>query len=607
MKKSLWTLMMLLAVGLLAVACQSQTTADPTPAPAATTASTAPEPAATSAPQQEPEPEPAGRGAGGTLNIIYWQAVSTLNPYLSGGTKDIDASTLVLEPLARYTEEGELIPWLATNIPTLDNGGISDDLTTITWTLQDGILWSDGTPLTAEDVAFTFLYCTSPETGCSAAANFANVASVEAVDALTVKITFEGPTPFPYQPFVTSLAPILQKAQFENCVGEAAQTCTEANFGPRGTGPYIAKDFRANDVVIFEPNPFYRDPNKPYFSEVVFKGGGDAESAARAVLETGESDYAWNLQVLPEILAQMELAGKGNIVAAFATNLERILINFTNPDPALGDKRSEWTLEDPNPHPFLSDIAVRQALSMAIDRDLIATLLYGAAGRATCNLIPAPAIYVSTANDSCLVQDIAGANALLDEAGWVDSNGNGIRDKDGVELRLLYQTSTNAVRQQTQELIKQWWAEIGVETELKNVSAAVFFGGDPASPDTYGKFFADVQMFTNGSTGTDPQAYLSGYLSSEISSSANTWLGNNIERWYSPEFDALYLELAQTSGIEARAEIAKQMNDLIIQDYALLPLVHRGSVSAYANSLRGVRMNPWDSEMWNIADWSRAE
>lgn len=614
MKKSLWKFVLLLAVGLLAVACQPQTV-EVTRVVTETVTETITEEVTRVVTETEVVTETVtevvtevvtARGTGGTLNIIYWQAVSTMNPYLSGGTKDIDASTLVLEPLARYNEVGQLIPWLATEIPTVENGGISEDLTSITWTLREGLVWADGTPVTSEDVVFTGEYCMNPDMGCSAAANFAGIASIEAVDELNVKITFNNPTPFPYQAFVTSLAPILQKAQFENCTGAAAQGCTEQNFAPIGTGPYKVTDFRANDVVVFGINENYRDINKPYFSEVVFKGGGDAESAARAVLETGEADYAWNLQVLPEILNQMELAGNGKVVAAFATNLERILLNRTNPDPALGDKRAEWTLEDQNPHPFLSDIKVRQALSMAIDRNLIATRLYGAAGQATCNLIPAPAVYVSTANDGCLIQDMAGAKALLDEAGWVDSNGDGVREKDGVALRVLYQTSTNAVRQQTQALIKQWWEELGVAVELKNVDAAVFFGGDPSSPDTYGKFYADVQMFTNGSTGTDPQAYLSGYLTSEISNASNQWLGNNIERWYSPEYDALYEELSQTSGIEARAALSKQMNDLIIQDYVLLPLVHRGSVSAHANTLLGVRINPWDSEMWNVADWSRA-
>jgi peptide/nickel transport system substrate-binding protein len=308
----------------------------------------------------------------------------------------------------------------------------------------------------------------------------------------------------------------------------------------------------------------------------------------------------------------MAAAGKGKLVTAFAGNVERILINFTNPDPGLGDKRSEWTEEDANPHPFLSDIIVRQALSMAIDRNVIATQLYGAAGKPTCNVLSGPAAVVSAANDACLTQDIAGANAMLDEAGIIDTDGDGIREKDGVPLKILYQTSTNPVRQKTQALIKQWWSEIGVETELKDVDAAVFFGGDVASPDTYNKFYTDVQMFTNGPAGTDSQSYLGHWLcinsdgGPNIANVSNQYLGNNVERWCSEEYDALFQTYQATADPAERAELAKQLNDMLAQNYVNLPLVFRGSVSAHANSLLGVRLGGWDSEMWNIEDWTRS-
>ncbi len=541
------------------------------------------------------------------LNILYWQAASTLNTYLSGGTKDQDPAALVLEPLASYDQDGILVPRLVTEIPTVENGGISEDLTQITWTLQEGIVWSDGTPLTSADVVFSGEYCMDPEMGCSWLSQFAGVAGFEAVDDLTVVVTFESPTPYPYGPFVSVLSPILQAAQFADCTGVNAQSCTEENFAPIGTGPFIVEEFRANDVITFVRNPLYREEGKPFFDRVVWKGGGDAESAARAVLETGEADYAWNLQISPAVLDAMEAAGNGQVVVAFAVNVERILVNQTNPDPALGDARSVWEEGNPNAHPFLTDPVVWQAMSKAIDRNLIAEQLYGAAGQATCNIIPAPPIYASPNNDDCLVQDMDGAKAMLDEAGIVDSDGDGIREYDGMPMSISYQTSTNAVRQSTQALVKQWWEELGIETELRNIDSAVFFGGDPASPDTYGKFYADVEMFTNGGAGTDPQGYLGNWLSSEISGPGNNWLGNNVPRFYSEEFDALHAQLSETPSIEERAALSIQLNDLLVQNGVLIPLVHRGSASAHSNSLQGVLINAWDNEMWNIADWTRSE
>jgi peptide/nickel transport system substrate-binding protein len=544
------------------------------------------------------------RGTSGTLTVLYWQAASTMNPYLSGGTKDIEAGSLVLEPLARYDESGNMVPWLVDEIPTVENGGVSEDLTSITWKLKDGILWSDGTPLTAADVAFTGEYCLNPEMGCNAASAFTDVTSVEALDDLTVKITFAVPKPFPYGPFVGAVSPIVQKAQFENCQGAAAQECTEQNFNPIGTGPFVVTEFRANDVVTLKANENYRDPNKPFFAELIFKGGGDAASAARAVLETGEADYAWNLQVEPEILRAMEAAGLGKVLSGYGTSVERLELNLTNPDPALGENRSEY-MDGNNPHPFLSDVNVRKALSLAIDRNIIVQVGYGQAGQPGCNILPAPAIYVSTANDACLVQDLVEANRLLDEAGWV-VGADGIRAKDGVRLSILYQTSTNSVRQGTQALVKQMWEAIGVETELRNIDSAVFFGGDPASPDTYGKFYADIEMFTNNFDGTDPERYMAQWGCSEISGAVNQWLGNNIDRFCDPAYDALITQFAETADLAGRAELAKQMNDMLVQNYIIIPLVHRGDVSASVNTLLGVRFNVWDSELWNVADWSRA-
>ena len=542
------------------------------------------------------------RGSDGHVNIIYWQAASILNPYLSGGTKDVESASMVIEPLARYDENANMTPWLVEEIPTVENGGVSEDLTSITWKIKEGIVWSDGSPFTADDVVFTANYCMDPEGGCQQLTKFDDVVNVEAVDPLTVKVTFGKPKPFPYGPFVGGESPIIQKAQFENCTGAKAPECTAENFGPVGTGPFVVTEFKANDVITMEANPNYRDPNKPHFASLTFKGGGDAAAAARSVLQTAEFDYAWNLQIDPQVLLDMEKnGGKGTIVSAFGTGVERLMVNLTNPDASLGDKRST---RDGGPHPFLTDAAVRRALSLAIDRNLLAEIGYGAAGKATCNVVPNPPYYVSTANDWCLTQDIAQANQILDDAGWV-KGADGVRSKDGVRLSILYQTSTNAVRQDTQAFIKQWWAEIGVETELKNIDAAVFFGGDQSSPDTFQKFYADIEMYTNIFNGTDAEAYMGNWTCKEIPEPGNNWLGSNMPRYCNEEYNALAAKLAETAGLENRAAIVKQMNDKLMQEGAMIPLIHRGRVSAHANTLGGVKLNTWDSELWNVHEWHR--
>ena len=236
------------------------------------------------------------------LTILYWQAPSLPSPYQSAGIKDRDAGAITLEPLAKYDPDGDLVPALAAQIPTLGNGGISPDLTSITWKLKGGLKWSDGSDVTAHDVVFTWVYCVDEDTGCTASSAFTGIVSVQALDNLTVKATFHGPTPYPYGAFVGFGTPIISRAQFADCVGAAAATCEAENTAPLGTGPYRITGFKTNEEAIYERNLFYRE-EAPYFDRVVLKGGGDAISAARAVLEMAKpitpGTCRWSRRPLP--------------------------------------------------------------------------------------------------------------------------------------------------------------------------------------------------------------------------------------------------------------------------------------------------------------------
>lgn len=545
----------------------------------------------------------ADRGSDGHVNVLYWQAPSILNPYLSGGTKDLEASSLILEPLAGFDEKGAVFPRLAADIPTVENGGVAKDLTSITWKLKPGLLWSDGTPVTSADVKFTYDYCKAPDGGCAQASKFEGVKSVDTPDAETIVITFDASKPNPYVSFVGATAPVLQAAQFAKCVGAAAPTCTDANNMPIGTGPFRVVSFKTNDTTELEANPNYRDPSKPAFATMTLKGGGDAEAAARAVMETGEFDYAWNTQVNPELQAQMSAGGKGHFVNGFGTLTERLEMNLTDPSADLPDGERSTAK---HPHPILSDVNVRKALSMAIDRQALVDVGYGTAGKPTCNIVPAPEAFASD-NVDCIKQDMDGAKAMLDAAGW-KVGADGIREKDGKKLHLVYQTTVNPVRQDFQSLIKSWWTDLGVDVELKSIDASVFFGGDAGSPDTYQKFYADVEMFANNFDGTDPEAFLAQYKCDKAPTPASQWQGENVPRFCDPAYDKLSDEMSQTADPAKRGELAKQMNDIITKvNYATVPLVDRGRLSAASNTLGGVVLNVWDSELWNTQDWTRTK
>ena len=546
----------------------------------------------------------AQRGAGGDLKILYWHAPSTLNPHLATGPKDSDAARLVLEPLASLGKDGQPIAnGLAAEIPTLANGGIAKDFTSVTWKLRQGVKWSDGTAFSADDVAFTYEYQCDPSTAASTFDRCDGVQSVVARDPNTVVLTFRSAHPFVFQWGVGASGAILQKDQYKLCVGTRAASC-DADRKPIGTGPYKVRDFKGSDVVTYDVNDNFRDPNKPFFKTVTFKGGTDPEAAARALFQTGDVDYAWNLQAEVTGLRTMAQSSQaGILVTVLGSSVERVELNFSNPAASLGDRRGE----PGTTHPFFADKAVRRALALATNRDLIAQRLYGTDlfGKATCNLLAAPEAMSSPntkAFDVC-TYDLSAANAELDRAGWV-KGADGVRAKGGVKLAMLFQTNVNARRENTQLILKKDWESIGFQVELRSEPFSTFFLS--SSPGGANRFWADAQMYADGGD-PDPTAYLTAsWTTGQIASKANNWLLGNRARYSNKDFDALVSQLGTETDPAKRRTFAIQANDLLVQDVAVIPLVQRAAVtSGIAKSLNGVDPSPWDSEMYNVADWTK--
>ena len=542
-------------------------------------------------------PNTSASGDDSTLKLLYWQAPTILNPHLSNGFKDSEASRITLEPLASFDAAGELQPFLAADIPSIENGGVASDGTAVTWTLRSDVLWSDGTPFTAEDVVFTHQLLINPDVGSTTAGNYETIASVEALDSTTVKITFKQPNPAWSLVFTGTTGMILPAHAFQEFNGANVRSAP-ANLQPIGTGPYRVATFKPGDVVVYEPNPHYREPLA--FERIELKGGGDAASAARAVMQTGDADFAYNIQVEAPVLKQLETGGQGQFVTSYGSSVERILFNFTDPNQT-ADRGERSSIEFP--HPFFTDIRVREAFSLAIDRDIIADQLYGPAGQGTTNFLVSPEIYRST--NTSYRFNLDQANQLLDQAGWADSNGNGTRDRNGIEMQILFVTSVNPVRQKTQEIIKQNLASIGVGTELRSLDPAVYFSGDPASEDTVEHFYADLQMFATGNTNPDPGSYLKTYTCDELSQKANSWSGQNYSRYCNPDYDALWQQSTTELDPAKRADLLIQMNDILVEDYAVLPIVHRADIDAVSNRITGIDLTPWDLHTWNIGEWKR--
>ena len=544
------------------------------------------------------------------LRLFYWQAPTIVNPHLSPGTKDLSASRIVYEPLASFAADGTLVPFLAQEIPTIENGGVAADGTSVTWKLRQDVKWADGEPFTAADVVFTYNYIRNPDVQATSRSSYDAVAEVEAIDDYTVRVRFTGTNPAWAQPFVGVYGMILPEHIFEPYNGPNAPTAP-ANRIAIGTGPFYVDEFREEDIlligddvvstikIVYVRNPYFREADAPHFDRVELQGGGgDAMYAAR-VIEEGAADFSWNLAVTDDVIEEMEASGRGTAASLFGAWTERIMLNFT--DPAMETDSGERA-NIAFPHPILSDIRVREALSFAIDREAIADL-YGRSGKLTTNLLVSPENYDSP--NTTWTRNVVRASALLDEAGWGDTDGDGIRDKDGQPLHLLFQTSINPQRQATQEIVRQNLGEIGIDVELKTIDASVFFGPVTESTNTRRHFYADLEEYAFSNKSPNPDAYMQAWTCAEIAQMENSWAKSNWARYCNPDYDALF-ELSRAEiDPDRRTQLFIDMNDLLIDDAAVIPLVHLIDLSGVAADIAGVDLTPWDVEVWNIKDWRR--
>ncbi|MFO1085404.1 MAG: peptide ABC transporter substrate-binding protein [Reyranellaceae bacterium] len=537
--------------------------------------------------------KPTKRGGGGLLKVLWWQGATLLNPHFAVGTKDQDGSRWFYEPLAGWDADGNLQPVLAASIPSREDGTLAADGKSVIWKLKQGVTWHDGKPFTADDAVFNWAYAKNPATAATTSGSY-NEVVVEKIDDHTIKVVFSKPTPFWADAFVGPRGMIIPKHLFEAFTGDKSRDAP-TNLKPVGTGPYMFKDFKPGDMVSGVINPNYHMPNRPYFDAFEMKGGGDAVSAARAVLQTGEFDFAWNMQVEDEILQRMEKGGKGKIVISPGGNIEHIQLNTTDPWTEVDGERSSLKTK----HPTLSDPAVRQALSVLIDKDSVEKFIYGRTGNATANFVNNPDKFRS--KNTKFEFNVDKANDILEKAGW-KKGADGIRAKDGKKLKFVYQTSINQPRQKTQAIVKQACQKAGIDIEVKAVTASVYFSSDVANPDTYTKFYTDLQMYTTTMTQPDPEVFMLQFASWEAATRENKWQGRNITRWRNKEYD----DIIKAAQVEVdpikRAAMFIKLNDMVVNDIVVIPVVARPAVQAVSSQLVAA-MSGWDNNTWDLQNW----
>ncbi len=539
--------------------------------------------------------KPTKRGGGGLLKLLWWQGATLLQPHFASGTKDQEGSRIFYEPLASWDNDGNLVAVLAAEIPTRENGGLSADGKSVTWKLKKGVTWHDGQPFTADDCVFTWEFAKDPASAAVTVGVYKDVV-VTKVDAHTIKVTFAKPTPFWATAFVAAEGMVIPKHLFAAYSGGKSRDAP-TNLKPVGTGPYKFVDFKPGDMVRGEINTNYHMPNKPHFDAIEMKGGGDAVSAARAVLQTGEFDYAWNLQVEDEVLKRMEAGGKGRVHVVPSGDIEFIQLNMFDPFNEVDGERASVKSK----HFAFSEPAVREAMTFLCDRKSIQEFIYGRTGVATSNFLNNPPRYRSP--NTKFEFNIAKAETLLDGAGW-KKGGDGVREKGGKKLKLVYQTSVNALRQKEQAVVKQACQKAGIDLELKSVTASVFFSTDFANPDTFGKFWCDMQMYTTTMTQPDPERFMDQYISQEVSNKANKWAGRNISRWTSADYDRAFRAAEAELDPVKRTALFIQMNDLVVKDNAIIPLISRPRVRG-ANLKLATWLTGWDLDLSGLQNWYR--
>lgn len=595
------------------VTSATPTTPATTAATAATGAATAPPPAPTAtssaAPTTTPDASaapPAGQPRADLLRLLSWQAPVTLNPHLTFNGYDQGAAALVLEPLTTFDRNDRLQPVLVATIPSVENGDLAADGRSVTYRLLPDVVWSDGTPFTAEDVRATWAWLSDPATGAATSALYASITEVEVVDAQTVTLHFGAPNPGWFVPFASGFGgQVLPAHLLRDWQGERARDAP-INTQPVGTGPFVVTAFTPGDAVQYVRNPRFRDADAPYFERAELLGGGDAAGAARALFASGETDWATNLQLEPELLENLAAdSPQGVVVETPSSSVEVVVCNLADPRTLVDGVGSE----PGTPHPILSDVRVRRALALASDRVTIAEQLYGRSGEATPNLLTAPERLVSPF--TTMEYDLDAARTLLEDAGWLLPNGGTVRERDGAALELRFQTIANPVRQKTQEVLKQAWEEIGCAVELVAIPFATYYSYDPGNPDTHARFNADLELHTIWPPNPWPLDFLrswySGDPAQDIAQRSNDWSGRNIARWQDHEFNQLFDKARTELNADRQDQLAIAMNDRVVNEAVAIPLAQRVWIAGASSRLRGYTTSQWTPDLSGVATWWLAE
>jgi len=573
-KKHLYLLLSLVVLASLVLAACGAPATPATQAPATEEPSAATEPASTEPAATEPA------AGSGIAVITYVQQPTTLNPMYANQWFSTITTQFYLKSLWSFDPDNNPVPEIAAEIPSKENGGLSEDGKTLTIQLRDDVTWSDGEPVTANDFVFTYdMYMAESNIVSTRYPYDPYVASVEAPDDQTLVINFTEP----FAPWVATmfqygvLPEHVLRPVFES---EGTLDNAEWNNAPTvGVGPFVFKEWETDSHMIFEANPNWINP--PQLQQIFIRMADDA--GQEVAILAGETDIGTFLD-----WSQADAINDSG-VAQFVVQ------------PAGYDEGWYLNFDPETAHPAMLDVNVRKAIVLATDREKITQDLLGG------QTVPAATFWDSTPPyaDPDLKPypyDPEEAGRLLDEAGWVDSNGDGTRDKDGTELVLRYIANQRQLRKDVQAVVQQMWAQVGIGAELVNYGDDFFNGYADGGPVATGNF--DIAEWSDVPNFPDPER--SDYWScSEVTSEDNPE-GVNWQDYCNEELDALFAQQATETDPEARKQIYYQIGKLMYDEVVWVGMWKDPDLWAVSNRLKGVRLSG-ATPFWNAHEWTISE
>jgi peptide/nickel transport system substrate-binding protein len=523
-----------------------------------------------------PEPEVAS----GTVVVGVWQEPRGLiwNIFYEAHTNDI-LDSMYYAPVALDAGDN-LIPELLTEVPTVANGGLSADGKTITLHFKDGVKWHDGEPVTSADFKFTWEFVVDPATMSQTSAGWNQIKSVDTPDPLTAIVNFDTP----YVPFVAAALtfPILPKHALE---GVADPGNSDFARNPIGNGAFIFQEWIPGDHITVLANPDALVP--PKVEKIIFKFVPDMNTLI-ALLRTGDVDIAYDLREL-QISEVLKMDGVEPFVVP-GVSIERYYFNLRNPEDLS------------QPHPIFSDINVRKAIAMGMDRfTAVSAILQGYGEVAVTELDNHPWFNQDL---KPVPYDPEAAKALLDEAGWIDTDGDGIRDKDGVPLSFGHSTTSgNQVRENLQVFFQQNLKDIGVDMHIENYPAATLFGGC-ADNGIFGTGNFDMMGFTNKPASIDlAQEWSDFFLCDAVKDCQTNPAGSNAWGYCDEKANAALICAVNELDSDKRLACIKEAQALIYDDMIALYVYDRLDVYAANKRIGGFNPTVFGSWTWNYTDW----